>query len=44
MASSGQRPLVIQKGVAVDVIVVAGRGQLNNRDYFTRDRQTQTAL
>ncbi|MFT5539693.1 MAG: mannose-6-phosphate isomerase-like protein (cupin superfamily) [Alphaproteobacteria bacterium] len=27
-----------------DQIVVAGRGQLSNKDYFTKDRQAQTAL
>jgi len=27
-----------------DQIVVAGRGQISNRDYFTRERQSETAL
>lgn len=27
-----------------DQIVIAGKGQLNNRDYFTKDRQKQVAL
>lgn len=27
-----------------DQIVVAGRGQMSNRDYFTNERQKQTAL
>ncbi len=27
-----------------DQIVVAGRGQISNKDYFTKDRQAQTAL
>jgi mannose-6-phosphate isomerase-like protein (cupin superfamily) len=27
-----------------DQIVIAGKGQINNRDYFTKERQAQTAL
>ena len=41
---SDEPALLYQVKKPGDVIVVAGRGQLNNRDYFTRDRQTQTAL
>lgn len=41
---SDQAALLYQVKKPGDVIVVAGRGQLNNRDYFTKDRQEQTAL
>jgi mannose-6-phosphate isomerase-like protein (cupin superfamily) len=41
---SDQPALLYQVKKPGDQIVVAGRGQLSNRDYFTRDRQEQTAL
>lgn len=41
---SDQPTLLYQVKRPGDEIVVAGRGALKNRDYFTRERQTQTAL
>jgi mannose-6-phosphate isomerase-like protein (cupin superfamily) len=41
---SDQPALLYQVKKPGDQIVVAGKGQLSNRDYFTKERQTQTAL
>jgi mannose-6-phosphate isomerase-like protein (cupin superfamily) len=41
---SDQPALLYQVKKPGDQIVVAGRGQLNNRDYFTNQRQSETVL
>jgi mannose-6-phosphate isomerase-like protein (cupin superfamily) len=41
---SNEPALLYQVKKPGDQIVVAGRGQLNNRDYFTKDRQAEVAL
>lgn len=41
---SDQPALLYQVKKPGDQIVVAGKGQISNKDYFTKDRQAQTAL
>ncbi len=41
---SDQPALLYQVKKPGDQIVVAGKGQISNRDYFTKERQTETAL
>lgn len=41
---SDQPALLYQVKKPGDQIVVAGKGQLSNRDYFTKERQAETAL
>ena len=41
---SNEPALLYQVKKPGDQIVVAGRGQLNNRDYFTKERQAEVAL
>jgi mannose-6-phosphate isomerase-like protein (cupin superfamily) len=41
---SDQPALLYQVKRPGDQIVVAGKGQLSNRDYFTKERKDQTAL
>lgn len=41
---SDQPALLYQVKKPGDQIVVAGKGQISNRDYFTKERQAETAL
>jgi len=41
---SDEPALLYQVKKPGDEIVIAGKGLLNNRDYFTKDRQKQVTL